>query len=132
MEEEIVYLGFVISVDGLKMDLEKVRVILDWHIPQNVGEVRSSHRLAIFYRNFMRNFSFICNEMTKTMRGDKMDFKWTHGAQRSFETLKKKIAELPTLALPNFSKVFQVKYEATRSEIGTILSQEGRPVAFFS
>ena len=61
---------------------------MEWPTPKNVGEVRSFHGLASFYRNFIRNFSSICNAMTKTMRGDKKEFKWTHGADKSFETLK--------------------------------------------
>ena len=40
MQEEIVYLGFVISTDGLKMDLDKVKEILQWPTLKNVGEVR--------------------------------------------------------------------------------------------
>ena len=40
MQEEIVCLGFVISSDGLKMDPEKVKTILEWPTPENVGEVR--------------------------------------------------------------------------------------------
>ena len=61
--------------------------------------------------------------MTKTMRGDKKDFKWTHGADKSFETLKQKVAELPVLAVLDFNKVFQVECDATNSAIGSILSQ---------
>jgi len=30
MKEELVYLGFVISKDGLKVDMEKVRAIMEW------------------------------------------------------------------------------------------------------
>ena len=30
MQEEILYLGFVILDDGLRMDLEKVKAILEW------------------------------------------------------------------------------------------------------
>ena len=106
MQEEIVYLGFVISVDGLRMDPKKVKEILEWPTPKNVGEVRSFHGLASFYRKFIKNFSAVCNAMTKTMRGDKKEFKWTHGADKSFETLKQKVAELPILALLDFKKVF--------------------------
>ena len=69
--------------------------------------------------------------MTERMRGDKKEFKWTHGADKSFETLKKKVIELPMLALPNFNKVFQVEC-ASGSAIGAVLSQEGKPIAFFS
>ena len=36
MQEEIVYLGFVISADGLKMDPEKVKAISEWPTPENV------------------------------------------------------------------------------------------------
>ena len=43
MQEEIMYLGFVISTDGLKMDPEKVKEILEWTTLENVGEVRSFH-----------------------------------------------------------------------------------------
>ena len=40
MQEEIMYLGFVISADYLGMDFEKVKAILEWFAPENVGEVR--------------------------------------------------------------------------------------------
>ena len=70
MQEEIVYSGFLILADGLKMDLEKVKAILEWPTPENKDEVRLFHGLASFYKKFMRKFSSICNAMTKTMRGD--------------------------------------------------------------
>ena len=70
--------------------------------------------------------------MTETMSGDKNEFKWTHGDDKSFETLKQKVSELLVLALPNFNKVFQVECDASGNAIGSILSQEGKPIAFFS
>ena len=123
MQEEIVYLGFVISANSLKMDPEKVKEILEWPTPKNVSEVRSFHGLASFYRKFIKNFSIVCNAMVETMRGDKKEFKWTHGADKSFETLKQKVVELPILDLPNFNKVFQVECDASGNAIGALLIQ---------
>ena len=51
MKEELVYLGFVISRDGLKMDPEKVQAIKDWPTPRSVFEVRSFHGLATSTKN---------------------------------------------------------------------------------
>ena len=132
MQEEIVYLGFVISANGLRMDPVKVKVILEWPTPENVSEVRSFHGLVSFYRNFIKNFSSICNTMIETTRGEKKEFKCTHGADKSFDTLKQKVVELPILALPDFNKVFEVECDASGNAIGAVLSQEGKPISFFS
>ena len=45
-----------------------------------MGELRSFHGLASFYRKLINNFSVAFNVMNETMRGDKKEFKWTHGA----------------------------------------------------
>ena len=105
-KKELVYLGFVVSPEGLKMDPEKVKAILEWPTPRSTTEVRSFHGLVSFYRKFIKNFSGICVPLTDTIRGDRKEFKWTTVVARSFDLLKKKVTEQPMLALPNFSKVF--------------------------
>ena len=104
-KRELVYLGFVISPEGLKMDSEKVKAILEWPTPRSATEVRSFHGLVSFYRKFIKNFSGICAPLTNTIRGDRKEFKWTAIATRSFELLKKKVIEQPVLALQDFRKV---------------------------
>ena len=68
-------MGFVFSVEGLGMDLEKVKAILQWPTQRSATEVRSFHGLTSFYRKFIRGFSIICGPLTKTMRGDRKEFK---------------------------------------------------------
>ena len=41
LKQELVYLGFVVSKEGLKMDSDKVQAILSCPVPRNAYEVRS-------------------------------------------------------------------------------------------
>ena len=42
VKKELVYLEFVVTVECLKMDLEKVKAILEWLTPKSAIEVRYS------------------------------------------------------------------------------------------
>ena len=131
MKKELVYLGFVIS-QGLKMDLEKVKTISDWPSPRNVFEVRSFHGLASFYRRFIRNFNGICAPILDTVKKEKQPFKWTVATDKGFKLLKKKITKKHVLDLPDFSKLFCVRCDASGHAIGGVLSQDDKPMAYFS
>eukprot|EP00253_Pinus_taeda_P021142 PITA_21142 len=131
-QREIIYLGFVIAENELKMDLEKVTAIVSWPSPKSLFEVRSFHGLASFYKKFIRNFSEICAPMLDTIKKVNQPFHWTEAAEHSFQILKKKITERPVLRLPDFNKFFHVHCDASGTAIGAVLSQEDRPVAYFS
>ena len=131
MKEELVYLGFVVSADGLNMDPKKIKAIIEWPSPKSVFEVRSFHGLASFYRKFIRNFSKINAPIIETIKTEKQPFRWTDEAEKNFQLLKIKITEKPILILLDFNKPFQVKCDASGEAIGAMLSQENRLVAYF-
>ncbi len=47
--EELSFLGHIVSVEGIKVDLSKVEAILNWKPPKNVTEVHSFLGLAGYY-----------------------------------------------------------------------------------
>jgi hypothetical protein len=57
--EEVKYLGLIISMEGIKMDPEKITAVQDWEAPRNLKDVRAFLGFANFYRRFVRNYSKI-------------------------------------------------------------------------
>jgi hypothetical protein len=125
-------LGVFISADKLRMDPDKVEVIKNWPSLKNIFEVRSFHGLASFYWKFNKNFSGISAPMMDTVKKRHKYFHWIEEAEKFFNLLKRKITDQPILVLPDFKKTFKVKCDASGFAIGVVLSQEDRPIAYFT
>ena len=84
----MVFLGFVISTVGFKMDSEKVRAILEWPSPRSITYIRSFHGLATFYRKFIRNFRSTIAPITDCTKGK--TFMWTKEAEEVLSFLRRR------------------------------------------
>jgi len=126
-----VFLGYVVTTQGIEMDEEKVKAMQDWPTPKSVSEVMSFHGLASFYRRFVKDFSTIAATLTEIMKKS-VRFKWNDKQDKAFNLLKDKISSTHVLALPDFTKAFRVECDASGIGIGAVLMQDKRPIAYFS
>ncbi|KAL0546863.1 hypothetical protein IC582_016781 [Cucumis melo] len=128
--KEIVFLGFLIKEGKIGMEPKKVEAIQSWPAPTSIKEVQAFLGLASFYKRFIRNFSSIVTPLTDYLK--KENFKWEHMQQQSFEEIKRRLTSSPILQLPDFTSPFEVVVDACGIGIGTVLSQQGHPIEYFS
>src|SRR6266498_5625807 len=128
---EMAFLGHVLNKDGVAVDLNKVKEVLDWMPPKSVSEIRSFLGLAGYYRRFIENFSKIAKTMTELLKQG-VKFEWSDDCERAFQTLKTRLTTAPVLAQPDIHKDFDVYCDASRIGLGCVLMKEGQVVAYAS
>ena len=66
------------------------------------------------------------------LTSDKVKWHWTDVHQKAFDTMKKLISRDALLAYPNFNKQFDIHTDASKSQLGAVISQNNKPIAFYS
>ncbi|GFH49966.1 hypothetical protein CTEN210_06442 [Chaetoceros tenuissimus] len=132
--QEIPYLGYIISKEGLRPDPKKVQGIVDLHKPQTAKEMKSLIGMIQFYRDMWRRRSHILSPLIDAAAGKKgkMKITWTEEMDDAFIQLKQMVTEEVFLTYPDWSKPFDIHTDASDKQLGAVISQNGKPIAFFS
>nr|AAL31683.1 putative polyprotein [Oryza sativa Japonica Group]ABF97729.1 retrotransposon protein, putative, Ty3-gypsy subclass [Oryza sativa Japonica Group] len=121
--DQVAFLGHIITKEGVAVDPQKIKAVMEWKTPTSVSEIRSFLGLAGYYRRFIKDFSAIAKPMTRLLKKD-MKFERTPECQSSFQRLKHKLTTTPVLILPNIQKDFEIYCDASRQGLGCVLMQE--------
>ena len=125
------FLGHVVSAEGVNVDPQKIEEVTNWKRSSSVTEIRSFLRLAGYYRRFVQDFSRIAASLTRlTKKGVK--FEWFEKCEQSFQELKDRLTSAPVLALPDDSGEYVVYCDASRQDLGGVLMQHERVIAYAS
>ena len=129
-------LRHLVSADGIKIDLERVKAILKISFRRSKKDVQSFIGKINFVRWFIPNFAETIKQIT-TMLKKYQEVKWTAEAKNSFEKIKKALTEAPVLVSPDFSEYFLTFSFASHDTIAAVLLRKNddgleQPIAFFS
>ena len=131
------FLGHKIGPGYISPQQAKVDAVANFARPVRKKDIRSFLGLAGYYHRYIPWFSCIAAPLSDLTRIQGPDTReWTPECQQAFESLKQGISSQPTLALPDYSKLFLLQTDASDRGIGAVLSQTtdqgDHPIAFYS
>ena len=150
-QQEVKYLGHIISRDGIRTDPKKIDKVLDWPVPTNRKQLHRFLGFSGYYRRFVKNYAQIAGPLHELLKGEEkkkkgkapssksssaVPFVWGPPQQEAFSTLIKALTTTPVLAFAEFDKPFVVQVDASFSGLGAVLCQEHeglmKPIAYAS
>ncbi|GFV05315.1 transposon Tf2-9 polyprotein [Trichonephila clavipes] len=138
---ELIFLGHLITPDGIKPLPDKVQAVLDYKQPETVVSLRKFLGLLNFYRRFLPKAAeqqYVLSEFLKGSKGkkDSKPLNWSSEANTAFQRCKQALADAALLAHPSPSAPLALHVDASDYAIGGALHQvvdsELQPLAFFS
>ena len=119
---EILYLGHLISPEGISPLPNKLDSIRHMPVPNSVKEIKQFLGLTGYYRKFVPRFADISRPLTTLMKKD-VKFEWTSACQKSFELLKEALCGELMLKYADTSKLYTLYTDASKYGWAGVLTQ---------
>jgi len=134
--KEVGFLGIVIGPEGIKMEEEKVKGVLEWPTPKCIKDVQKFLELANYYHRFIEGFASVARPLHDLVKKDQK-WNWTERQEKVFKESKKRFIKELVLAALDIDKKMRIEVNASDYTIGEVLlmkCKDGlwRPVAFLS
>ena len=129
-EPETLYLGHIVSAEGIKCDPKKIEAVKNWVKPTNYKEVQIFLGTVNYYNRFIKDFSKIAHPLRQIPR-DKRLFEWTQACDDAYEQLRSALISAPVMSYPQEVGLYILDTDASAFAIGAVLSQmqscDGQP-----
>ena len=143
-QHSVIFLGHVLSAEGISANPEKVEKVKNWPVPTNPKELQSFLGLASYYCHFIPKFAAITKclhqlvgpanhqkskknkaniEPVADSQLNRQTFLWTDKHQEAFDLLKACLTSVPVLGYPDFNHPFELEMDASLQGLGAVLSQ---------
>ena len=121
-EEETLYLGHVITGEGVKCDPAKIEVIKHWKKPQTPKQVLEFCGFVNYYNRFVKDFSKTARPLYELTHKN-AKWEWTEVHDAAFEKLRDQVINAPVMAYPTPDGEWILDTDASGYAIGAVLSQ---------
>jgi hypothetical protein len=125
------YLGYWITRKGIQPLPKKVEALKNLLPPTNKRELRRFIGLINYYRDMWTKRSHILAPLA-SLTSKLAKWHWGNVEQTAFDNIKKIVAKEVLLSYPDFTKPFQMYTDASHLQLGAIITQSGKPIAYWS
>lgn len=70
-QPEVKFLGFVVRLEGIKLDPSRLATVADWPIPATFHDIQVFRDFTGYFRRFIRNYSELTAPLTDLLKGMK-------------------------------------------------------------
>jgi hypothetical protein len=131
MQKELDYLGYILTPNGIRPQTKKVEAISRIMSPTNKRQLRRFLGMVNYYRDIWRGRSHVLAPLTGLV-SNKVKWKWTEVEQHAFEEVKQMVIREALLSYPDFSREFHVYADASDYQLGGVIMQDGKPIAYYT
>jgi len=130
-KDELEYLGYWITRQGIQPVSKKVEAIKNIAPPKTQRELRRFIGIINYYRDMWIRRSDVLAPLSK-LTSKTVKWQWTTVEQKAFDTMKRIIARETLLVYPDFNQPFIIYTDASHTQLGAVISQNNKPIAFYS
>ena len=118
------FLGHMVSEGKIQPTKEGVEKVMSAMRPTTKKEVRAFVGLVAYYRKFIPNMAVIATPLTDLTKNNVPNkVNWGDAEEAAFRTLKVRVSKYPILRLPESTKEFVLRTDASDVGIGAVLMQ---------
>ena len=123
LQKEVVFLGHVVSGEGVRPSPTNIAKILCWPKPRSPRQIKQFVAMGSYYRRYIKNFASMVRPMVElTKKGKK--FTWSNACDQAYDNLKKALVSADVMGYPlNEAGEFILDVDASGTGIGGVLHQ---------
>ena len=130
-QPSVVFLGHVVSQQGLNVDPDKVRAVREMPPPSDIKALQRFNGFVNYLSKFVPHLTTI-NEPLRRLTLKDAEFVWAEEQQHAFQQLQSLLSSAPTLRFFDNTKPVVVQSDASKYGLGAVLLQDNQPLAYAS
>ncbi|KAJ8566393.1 hypothetical protein ON010_g6730 [Phytophthora cinnamomi] len=129
--KEADFLDRTLTPEGITPQPAKIAAIQRIATPRNCKELRHFLGMVNYYRDVGPRRAHLVASLS-ALTSTKVSWVWLPEHQSAFDKIKAITERETLLHYPDYSKGFDVHADASGVQLGGVISQEGKPLAFYS